>query len=244
MLTWLVTCTPSSSVMPPLASMKLKGPMKTWSPSVSRSSCSMQRGRRDAGVRQRPALRALAEDHAIEQRAHDAPTQTVEPGAHHGLAAAVSTGQVARRQKYAPKYSAIASDTAQPAPRSPSQARPPASAARKSTCPNKRQLQGPGLRVPGHRHHRQRRGNEVQADVQRQRARQFAGIAPRRRRRPTRRPTVRRPTAAAPAVPPARPAPPSRGARRAARLARPCAASRGYSACDTAPPTRVAGAFR
>ena len=27
MLTWLVICTPSSSVMPPLASMKLKGPM-------------------------------------------------------------------------------------------------------------------------------------------------------------------------------------------------------------------------
>ena len=38
---WLVICTPSSMVMPPLASMKLNAPMKTLSPSISLSSCSI-----------------------------------------------------------------------------------------------------------------------------------------------------------------------------------------------------------
>ena len=42
---------------------------------------------------------------------------------------------MANRLKYQPKYSAIAPDTAQPAPASPPQASPPANAATNTTCP-------------------------------------------------------------------------------------------------------------
>ena len=56
-------------------------------------------------------------------------------------------------RKYQPKgYSAIASDTAQPAPRRPASARPAASAT-KATCPISARLQRPALRVPDQRHH-------------------------------------------------------------------------------------------
>ncbi len=129
MATWLVTCTPSSSVMPPLASMKLKAPMNTWSASVQPLFVLDAGGRRNARVGQQPAAASLTEQRAKAQQAHSRRrsrlTDRAQCRAHVAAGAAGAfTGQVASFQKYQPKYRHIAADTAQPAAFSPPTARP------------------------------------------------------------------------------------------------------------------------